>query len=64
MSAVQVKVSGLKGGHSGVEIDRGRGNAIKILIGRFLLLMPSAPGSFLSKEETSTMPFRANAKLF
>lgn len=29
--AVQVKVTGLKGGHSGLEIDRGRGNAIKIM---------------------------------
>ncbi len=29
--AVRVKVSGLKGGHSGLEIDKGRGNAIKIL---------------------------------
>ncbi len=30
-AAVTVKVSGLKGGHSGLEIDRGRGNAIKIM---------------------------------
>jgi dipeptidase D len=29
--AVQAKVAGLKGGHSGLEIDRGRGNAIKIM---------------------------------
>jgi dipeptidase D len=28
---VIVKVGGLKGGHSGLEIDKGRGNAIKIL---------------------------------
>jgi dipeptidase D len=28
--AVQLKVSGLRGGHSGLEIDKGRGNAIKI----------------------------------
>ena len=27
----QVKVTGLKGGHSGLEIDKGRGNAIKIM---------------------------------
>jgi len=26
-----VKVKGLKGGHSGLEIDKGRGNSIKIL---------------------------------
>ena len=30
-SAVHVKVAGLRGGHSGLEIDKGRGNAIKIL---------------------------------
>jgi dipeptidase D len=30
-SAVQVRVAGLKGGHSGLEIDKGRGNAIKIM---------------------------------
>ncbi len=30
-SAAQVRVAGLKGGHSGVEIDKGRGNAIKIM---------------------------------
>ncbi len=28
---LEVKVTGLKGGHSGMEIDKGRGNAIKIL---------------------------------
>jgi dipeptidase D len=28
---VQIKVTGLKGGHSGIEIDKGRGNAIKIM---------------------------------
>ncbi len=29
--AVEIKVGGLKGGHSGLEIDKGRGNALKIL---------------------------------
>jgi dipeptidase D len=33
-----LKVSGLKGGHSGLEIDKGRGNAIKILNRVFLRL--------------------------
>ncbi len=28
---VEVRVTGLKGGHSGIEIDKGRGNALKIL---------------------------------
>jgi dipeptidase D len=30
-AAMVVRVGGLKGGHSGLEIDKGRGNAIKIL---------------------------------
>ncbi|MDR0842133.1 MAG: beta-Ala-His dipeptidase, partial [Acidobacteriota bacterium] len=30
-AALQVKVTGLKGGHSGMDIDKGRGNAIKIM---------------------------------
>ena len=30
-AAVHVTVSGLRGGHSGLEIDKGRGNAIKIM---------------------------------
>jgi dipeptidase D len=34
-TAASVRVGGLQGGHSGVEIDRGRGNAIKLL-SRFL----------------------------
>jgi len=28
---IEVKVTGLRGGHSGLEIDKGRGNALKIL---------------------------------
>lgn len=31
-SAFEVKVTGLKGGHSGTEIHQGRGNAIKMLV--------------------------------
>ena len=31
LTALEVTVSGLKGGHSGLEIDKGRGNALKIL---------------------------------
>lgn len=34
-TALRVKVSGLKGGHSGVDIHQGRGNAVRIL-GRLL----------------------------
>jgi dipeptidase D len=35
MSAVELKVSGLKGGHSGLDIHEGRGNALKMMT-RFL----------------------------
>ncbi len=31
MMAATIRVAGLKGGHSGLEIDKGRGNAIKLL---------------------------------
>ena len=31
MKAAEIKVTGLKGGHSGLEIHKGRGNAIKII---------------------------------
>jgi dipeptidase D len=47
--AVRVSVSGLKGGHSGLDIDKGRGNAIKI-IGRALVAL-SALGARLSSVE-------------
>jgi dipeptidase D len=35
LKAASIRVGGLQGGHSGLEIDRGRGNAIKLLA-RFL----------------------------
>jgi dipeptidase D len=41
MTAVQIRVSGLKGGHSGLDIDKGRGNAIKIM-NRVLLGLDAA----------------------
>jgi dipeptidase D len=40
-TAVQVNVTGLKGGHSGLEIDKGRGNAVKIM-GRALAALSAA----------------------
>jgi dipeptidase D len=39
--AAEVKVTGLKGGHSGLEIDKGRGNAVKIMA-RLLLALGEA----------------------
>jgi dipeptidase D len=46
-AALEIKVGGLRGGHSGLEIDKGRGNAIKIL-GRALTRL-SALGARLSR---------------
>ena len=40
-TVVQVNVAGLKGGHSGLEIDKGRGNAVKIM-GRALASLGAA----------------------
>jgi dipeptidase D len=39
----RVRVSGLQGGHSGLDIDRGRGNAVRILGGVLQSLMDSLP---------------------
>jgi dipeptidase D len=47
--AVRIAVSGLKGGHSGLDIDKGRGNAIKIM-GRVLAAL-GARGARLSYVE-------------
>ncbi len=40
---VEIRVTGLKGGHSGLEIDKNRGNAIKIL-NRALMLLADLGG--------------------
>lgn len=42
-SAWRIKVSGLKGGHSGVDIHQGRGNALRILGGVLQLLLSRLP---------------------
>src|SRR6266568_308412 len=42
-AAYRVKVTGLKGGHSGVDIHLGRGNAVRILGGTLQLLMEQFP---------------------
>lgn len=64
--AVQLKVSGLRGGHSGLEIDKGRGNAIKIL--NRVLMALSALGARLSKiaggNKRNAIPRECEALLF
>ena len=42
--ALQLRVTGLRGGHSGIEIDKGRGNALKIL-GRVLQALAQGAGA-------------------
>jgi len=42
-SAWRIKVSGLKGGHSGVDIHQGRGNAVRILGGVLQSAMETLP---------------------
>lgn len=46
MVALQLAVKGLRGGHSGLEIDKGRGNALKIL-NRVLLALAEGAGARL-----------------
>jgi dipeptidase D len=64
--AVKVHVKGLKGGHSGLEIDKGRGNSLKI-INRVLLAL-SDVGARLAHIEggnkSNAIPREAEAILF
>jgi dipeptidase D len=65
-TAVRVKVGGLKGGHSGLEIDKGRGNAIKIL--NRVIMRLSAVGGRLSTidggNKRNAIPREAEAIVF
>jgi dipeptidase D len=47
MLALQLGVTGLRGGHSGLEIDKGRGNALKIA-NRVLLALSEGAGARLA----------------
>lgn len=64
--AVQVKVAGLKGGHSGLEIDKGRGNAIKIM-NRVLIALGNS-GARLSRidggNKRNAIPRECEALIF
>ncbi len=65
-TAVRVTVKGLKGGHSGLEIDKGRGNSLKIL--NRVLIALSEVGARLSHIEggnkSNAIPREAEALLF
>ena len=63
---VEVAVTGLRGGHSGLEIDKGRGNALKIL-NRVLIALGEA-GARLAKidggNKRNAIPREARATLY
>jgi len=64
--AVTVSVKGLKGGHSGLEIDKGRGNAIKI-INRVLIALGEIGARIASVEggnKRNAIPRECEAVLF
>ena len=65
-AGLEVTVSGLKGGHSGMEIDKGRGNAIKIL--NRVLLDLAAMGGRLARidggNKRNAIPREASALVF
>ncbi len=64
--AATVSVKGLKGGHSGLEIDKGRGNAIKIL-NRALLQLDKLGARLSSMEggnKHNAIPREADALVF
>jgi dipeptidase D len=64
--AVELRVAGLKGGHSGLEIDKGRGNAIKIL-NRALMVVEELGGRLSSIEggnKHNAIPREAEAVMF
>ena len=48
MVALELSVTGLRGGHSGLEIDKGRGNAVKIL-NRVLQALAEEAGARLAE---------------
>jgi dipeptidase D len=60
----RIKVSGLQGGHSGVDIHRGRGNALRILgqvLQALLGKMPLAIGSINGGSKRNAIPREASA---
>lgn len=66
MQAFNLKVKGLKGGHSGLDIDKQRGNAIKIL-GRLLMEVEKLGirvVSFQGGSKRNAIPREASAQLF
>jgi dipeptidase D len=66
MKAAELRVTGLCGGHSGLDIQKGRGNAIKILT-RVLMALTDLGAKLSSIEggsKRNAIPREAEAKLF
>ncbi len=63
---LQVTVKGLKGGHSGLEIDKGRGNAIRILSRVLLALqdLDAHVSSIHGGNKSNAIPREASALIF
>lgn len=63
---LEIQVSGLQGGHSGVEIDKGRGNACQILGRTLYTLQKTVPFALLSLEgglKDNAIPREARAEI-
>ncbi len=65
-AGAELKVTGLKGGHSGLEIDKGRGNAVKIINRVILMLAPLGArlASVNGGNKHNAIPREAEALLF
>jgi dipeptidase D len=66
-SAFRIKVSGLRGGHSGGDIDKGRGNAIRILARALWALGPGAGlelAALAGGDKRNAIPREAFATVF
>jgi len=63
-AAFRIRVSGLMGGHSGLDINKGRGNAIRILgrvLGSLSAIMPLSLASIEGGSKRNAIPREASA---
>ncbi|MBN2370510.1 MAG: aminoacyl-histidine dipeptidase [Vicinamibacteria bacterium] len=67
MIALDLRVTGLRGGHSGLEIDKGRGNALKI-VNRVIMALADAVSARLARidggNKRNAIPREAFALIF
>jgi dipeptidase D len=63
-TAYRIKIAGLKGGHSGVDIHQGRGNALRVLgttLQRLMAALPIAVASIQGGSAQNAIPREASA---